>query len=125
MSIGRVSILAPTNAPGGIEVLPNNLSAFLDMVDALFPVTPLHLFLQNLGSLDAYPFLSHKVFPVLQKCHWICIRVLRIKVVRRTFIILYFALENIFRSTRLETTHRAARAMPTPKPSAQPRARYF
>jgi hypothetical protein len=94
MSIGRASVLAPTNAPGGIEVLPNNLSAFLEMVDALFPVTPLHLFLQNLGSLDAYPFLSHKVFPVLQKCHWICIRVLRIKVVRRTFIILYFTLEN-------------------------------
>ena len=82
----RAVVLAPSDAAGGVEVLLDEVTALLEVVDAFDSVAPLELLADDLGRLDVDPLLSHQVLSHLQHRHRVLVRVLRIEVVRRPFV---------------------------------------
>lgn len=56
--VGAV-VLPPSDAAGGLEILVDEVAAFLEMVDAFDAVAPFDLLPQDLSLLDVDPLLSH------------------------------------------------------------------
>ncbi|KAL7223266.1 hypothetical protein ACSBR1_024844 [Camellia fascicularis] len=79
-------VLAPADAAGGIEVLLNKVATLLEMIDTFDAVAPFELLADDLGGLDVDPLLSHQVLPHLQHRHRVLVWILRIEVIRRSFI---------------------------------------
>lgn len=86
------AVLAPTDAAGGVEVLADEVAAFLEMVDALDAVAPLEALADDLGLLDVDPFLPHEVLPHLQHRHRVLVWIRCVEVVRRRLIELHRSL---------------------------------
>uniref|UniRef100_A0A2N9IJQ4 Nodulin-like domain-containing protein n=1 Tax=Fagus sylvatica TaxID=28930 RepID=A0A2N9IJQ4_FAGSY len=83
---GVTTVLAPTDAAGGVEVLLDEVAALLEVVDAFDAIAPLELLPQDLRLLDVDPLLPHQVLPHLQHRHRVLVRIRWIEVIRRRLI---------------------------------------
>lgn len=84
---GRMAtVLAPADSAGGVEVLLDEMTTFLEVVDTFNAVAPFELLPQNLGLLNLDPLLPHNVLPHLQHRHRVLVWVRWIEVVRRRLI---------------------------------------
>lgn len=80
------TVLAPTDAAGGLEILVDEVAALLEVVDAFDAVAPSELLPNDLGLLDLDPLLPHDVLPHLQHRHRVLVRIRRIEIVRRRLL---------------------------------------
>lgn len=80
------TVLAPTDAAGGLEILVDEVAALLEVVDAFDAVAPSELLPNDLGLLDLDPLLPHDVLPHLQHRHRVLVRMRRIEIVRRRLL---------------------------------------
>ncbi|GLT48907.1 hypothetical protein SLA2020_224970 [Shorea laevis] len=79
---GMAAVLAPSNAAGRVEVLTDEVAAFLEVVDSFDAVAPLDFLSEDLGLLYIDPLLANDVLPHLQHGHRVLVRVRRIEVRR-------------------------------------------
>lgn len=109
---GRVAtVLAPADSAGGVEVLLDEVAAFLEVVDTFDAVAPPELLPQDLGLLNLNPLLPHNVLPHLQHRHRVLVRVRRIEVVRRRLIEIYsFPSPHLFLWCRLSPNNKLTTA---------------
>ena len=78
---GVATVLAPADATSGVEILLDEVSTLLEMVDAFDAIAPLELLPDDLGFLDFDPLLPHQVLPHLQHRHRVLVRVRWIEVI--------------------------------------------
>ena len=86
MEGGVATVLAPADATSGVEILLDEVSTLLEMVDAFDAIAPLELLPDDLGFLDFDPLLPHQVLPHLQHRHRVLVRVRWIEVIWGWFI---------------------------------------
>lgn len=79
------AVLAPADAASGLEVLVNEVTALLHVINSFDAIAPLELLSYDLRLLDVDPLLPHYVLSHLQHRHRVLVRVRRIEV-RRRFI---------------------------------------
>lgn len=112
MEGGVATVLAPADATSGVEILLDEVSTLLEMVDAFDAVAPLELLPDDLGFLDFDPLLPHQVLPHLQHRHRVLVRVRWIEVIWGRFIELqsllsphFFTLSNSLITVSLSLSH--------------------
>lgn len=115
------TVLAPTDAAGGLEILVDEVAALLEVVDAFDAVAPSELLPNDLGLLDLDPLLPHDVLPHLQHRHRVLVRMRRIEIVRRRLLELNIPLlpshslsTRLLMNERISETQRERNDIPNP-----------
>ena len=86
MEVRWASILPPADSPSRFQILFNQMTAFLKMINSFDSVTPFELLADDFGRLDLDPLLSHQVFSVLEHRHGIGVRLCGIEVIGRALV---------------------------------------